>query len=185
MWAIKEELSHPFSEIPRNVQEQVLGILNTRHDQLFTTGNLATSARLYLSGAYLNPGMWDPPEAEVRIFIYTLASVYLKSDLFNKDGSSSQGSDFDGISHVSTFKTVMGFLLETAESEVFHGHKDELTKWKGRATEFKNQLLGEMKMYARQQFPFNNRFDSDKAEITWWQALQGHEFAQILPVSAF
>ncbi|KAF8873956.1 hypothetical protein CPB84DRAFT_1661917, partial [Gymnopilus junonius] len=63
IWAIKEELAHPFSEIPVNVKEQVLGILNACHDQLFRKGNLVTSAKLYLSGAYLNP-------------------VYLKSDLF-------------------------------------------------------------------------------------------------------
>lgn len=42
-------------EFSPRVQEQVLGILNSHHNQLFGDGNLSTSASLYLSGAYLNP----------------------------------------------------------------------------------------------------------------------------------
>ena len=55
MWAIKETLVNPLLEYPINVQEQVLGILNSRHNQIFGDGNLSTSKNLYLSGAYLNP----------------------------------------------------------------------------------------------------------------------------------
>ncbi|KAF8805347.1 hypothetical protein BYT27DRAFT_7224970 [Phlegmacium glaucopus] len=56
MWSIKETLLNPLLEFPENVQEQVLGILNSHHNQIFGDGNLATSANLYLCGAYLNPG---------------------------------------------------------------------------------------------------------------------------------
>ncbi|KAF8801048.1 hypothetical protein BYT27DRAFT_7227039 [Phlegmacium glaucopus] len=57
MWSIKEMLLDPLLEFPENVQEQVLGILNSRHSQIFGDGNLATSVDLYLCGAYLNPGI--------------------------------------------------------------------------------------------------------------------------------
>jgi hypothetical protein len=55
VWAIKEALVNPLLEYPTDVQEQVLGILNSRHNQIFGDGNLSTSKNLYLSGAYLNP----------------------------------------------------------------------------------------------------------------------------------
>jgi hypothetical protein len=55
MWAMKETLVNPLLEYPTDVQEQVLGILNSRHNQIFGDGNLSTSKNLYLSGAYLNP----------------------------------------------------------------------------------------------------------------------------------
>jgi len=89
----------------------------------------------------------------------------------------------EDILHVSTFKKVTVFLLETAEKEILHGNKEELTRWKGRTGEFKKVLLDEMKRYARQQYPFNQRIDSTRAIITWWEALQGSDHAQILPVS--
>ncbi|PPQ82630.1 hypothetical protein CVT26_001386 [Gymnopilus dilepis] len=166
IWAIKEELTRPRCEIPSRVQEQIVGILNARHDQLFTKGKLASASELYLPGAYLNP-------------------VYLTSDLFNRDRApENQAIEYSGISHFSTFKRVMRFLVQSAESEVMKGHEEALTKWKGRATEFRNQLLNELKMYARQQFPFNTRVDGNKAIIAWWQASQGHELAQILPILA-
>lgn len=76
------------------------------------------------------------------------------------------------------------FLLQSSESEIMKGQKEALTKWKGHATDFKNQLLKELKMYARQQFPFNNKVEDDKAMIAWWQALKNHESAHTLPVSA-
>ena len=47
----------------------------------------------------------------------------------------------------------------------------------------KKTLLDEMKRYARQQYPFNQQINSNYTLITWWQALQGSEHAQILPVS--
>jgi hypothetical protein len=89
----------------------------------------------------------------------------------------------EGIRHISTFKTVTRFLLDVAEKEILHGHREELTRWKGRAGEFKKTLLDEMKKYARQQYPFNERFDSNQATITWWKRLEGGDYAQILPVS--
>ena len=89
----------------------------------------------------------------------------------------------EDIVHISTFKKVTLFLLETAQREIFHGNKPELLQWKGRAGEFKKTLLDEMKRYARQQYPFNQDIDSNCTMITWWQALQGSEHAQILPVS--
>lgn len=89
----------------------------------------------------------------------------------------------EGIRHVSTFKTVTKFLLEVAVKEILQGDRDELTQWKGRAGEFKKTLLDEMKKYARQQYPFNERFDSNEATITWWKKLEGSENAQVLPVS--
>lgn len=105
--------------------------------------------------------------------------VYLTSDLFRKDLSQSFG--MEGIEHVSTFKTVTKFLVETAQNEILHGHRKEFTRWKG---DFKAGLLDEMKKYARQQYPFNNKVDDRYGIIVWWQALQGSDHAQILPVSA-
>jgi hypothetical protein len=55
IWATKEVLDDPLLEFPVSVKEQVLGILNSRHNQIFGDGNLSTSKDLYLSGAYLNP----------------------------------------------------------------------------------------------------------------------------------
>jgi hypothetical protein len=55
IWAIKETLANPDAEYPTEVQEQVIGILNSRHNQIFGTGNMATAANLYLSGVYLDP----------------------------------------------------------------------------------------------------------------------------------
>jgi len=89
----------------------------------------------------------------------------------------------EDIFHVSTFKKVTLFLLEIAQKEIFYGDKLELIQWKGRAGEFKKTLLEEMKRYARQQYPFNQQIDSNRAIIAWWQALQGSEHAQLLPVS--
>ncbi|KAF9523043.1 hypothetical protein CPB83DRAFT_776091, partial [Crepidotus variabilis] len=56
MRATKEVIEDPSNEFPSEVQEQILGILNARHSQVFADGNLSTSADLYLAGAYLNPG---------------------------------------------------------------------------------------------------------------------------------
>jgi hypothetical protein len=89
----------------------------------------------------------------------------------------------EDILHVSTFKRVTLFLVETAQKEIIYGNKPELVKWKGRAGDFKKTLLDEMKRYARHQYPFNQRIDENCTIITWWQALQGSEHAQILPVS--
>jgi hypothetical protein len=55
IWAIKDVVDD--KEFLPDVREQILGILNSRHNQIFGDGNLLTSANLYLSGAYLNPSM--------------------------------------------------------------------------------------------------------------------------------
>lgn len=57
IWATKEVLDDRRSEFPNSVKEKVIGILNSRHNQIFGDGNLSTSKNLYLSGAYLNPCM--------------------------------------------------------------------------------------------------------------------------------
>jgi hypothetical protein len=88
------------------------------------------------------------------------------------------------IEHVSTFKTITKFLVETAQNEILHGHREEFTRWKGRAKEFTAALLEEMKKYARRQYPFNNKVDENNGIIVWWKAFQGSDHAQILPVSA-
>ena len=53
IWAIRDVVDD--KEFSQHVREQVLGILNSRHNQIFGDGNLSTSANLYVSGAYLNP----------------------------------------------------------------------------------------------------------------------------------
>ena len=89
----------------------------------------------------------------------------------------------EGIKHVCTFRKVVLFLLGVAESEILHAIKPLLVVWKGRAGEFKKVLLEEMKRYARQQYPFNQHIDSKQPIISWWRALEGSEFASVLPVS--
>ncbi|KDR75453.1 hypothetical protein GALMADRAFT_140951 [Galerina marginata CBS 339.88] len=93
-------------------------------------------------------------------------------------------SGMEDILHVSTFQKVTLFLLDTVQKEIVHGDKPELICWKGRAGDFKKTLLNEMKRYAHQQYPFNQQIDGNHAVITWWQALQGSEHAQILPILA-
>ncbi len=51
-----EVLLDPKNEFPEDVQEEIFGIMEHRHDQLFSPdGNLASTA--YLAAAYLNPSM--------------------------------------------------------------------------------------------------------------------------------
>jgi hypothetical protein len=89
----------------------------------------------------------------------------------------------EGIRHISTFKIVGQYLLGLAHNEILHGHKPSMTMWKGRAMEFKATFVEELKKYARQQYPFNQPVNHTRGIITWWQALEGSEFATILPVS--
>ncbi|KAF8808808.1 hypothetical protein BYT27DRAFT_7222703 [Phlegmacium glaucopus] len=90
----------------------------------------------------------------------------------------------EGICHVSTIKTIVQYLLEVAEKEIFHGHKASIVQWKGHAKEFKAIFLEEVKKYAHGHYPFNQQIDEQTATITWWKQLEGNEFAQILPVLA-
>ncbi|KAG6912396.1 hypothetical protein DXG01_014928, partial [Tephrocybe rancida] len=53
--AMRHVLTDPGQDIPLHVRDEIIGILNHRHDQIFGEGNLSDSADLYLSGAYLHP----------------------------------------------------------------------------------------------------------------------------------
>jgi hypothetical protein len=108
--------------------------------------------------------------------------AYLKSDLFKLDANHDSSSQYAGIRHVDTFKTVAQFLVDLAEKEIKFGAKDAFTTWKNRAGAFKAQFLGEFKAYARHQYPFNLPVDEKKGVLKWWQALLGSDSAVILPV---
>jgi hypothetical protein len=51
--AVKEVLTNPQHEFPLEVQQQIFGILNSQHKQMFEDGNL--SNQVYLSATYLDP----------------------------------------------------------------------------------------------------------------------------------
>lgn len=53
--ATKAIITSPDAEYPVEVQEQIIGILNSRHQQVFVGGNLSASADIYLSATYLDP----------------------------------------------------------------------------------------------------------------------------------
>ncbi len=53
--AMKNVISDVANEYPTDVQEQIIGILNSRHQQVFVDGNLSSSATLYLAAVYLDP----------------------------------------------------------------------------------------------------------------------------------
>lgn len=55
--ATKAIITSPDAEYPEEVQEQIIGILNSRHRQVFVDGNLSASADIYLSATYLDPRM--------------------------------------------------------------------------------------------------------------------------------
>jgi len=69
--AMRDVLTDPINEFPLNVQEQIIGILNSRHAQMFEDGNLS-SADLYLTGAYLNPSMYF-----YRVQMYQVTKIYI------------------------------------------------------------------------------------------------------------
>lgn len=76
IWAIRDVVKD--KEFLPRVREQVLGILNSRHNQLFRDGNLSTSASLYISGAYLNPSnmsLFFLCLLITNIFLHSLPSV--------------------------------------------------------------------------------------------------------------
>ena len=51
--AIKDVVSNPQHEFTHEVQQQIFGILNSRHQQMFEDGNL--SNQVYLAAMYLDP----------------------------------------------------------------------------------------------------------------------------------
>ncbi|KAF8892056.1 ribonuclease H-like domain-containing protein [Infundibulicybe gibba] len=163
--AMREVLTDSNHDFPIAIQEQVIGILNYRHRQVFDDGNLANG--IYLAATYLD-------------------STYLRSDLFKEPRNHGiaepfQNDAFAGIRHPSTFRIVATFLVGVAEQEINHGHKPPLTRWKGRAAEFKTQFLKEFKAYARHQFPYNLPVNEKDGACIWWNAIIGSNNAQILP----
>lgn len=50
--AIKDVVTDPQREFPDEVQQQIFGVLNSRHRQLFKDGNL--SNQVYLAATYLD-----------------------------------------------------------------------------------------------------------------------------------
>ena len=50
--AIKDVVTDPQREFPDEVQQQIFGVLNSRHRQLFEDGNL--SNQVYLAATYLD-----------------------------------------------------------------------------------------------------------------------------------
>jgi hypothetical protein len=49
---MKDILTNPKQEFPQEIQQQIFGILNNRHRQLFEDGNLSNQA--YLAATYLD-----------------------------------------------------------------------------------------------------------------------------------
>jgi hypothetical protein len=176
--AIKDVVTDTRHEFPREVQQQIFGILNSRHRQMFEDGNL--SNQVHLAATYLDSGE----------HFFSCQSVwsqkgvaYLRSDLFKSNYDSELLSQYVGIRHVATFKAVARFLVELAEKEIKFGGKEAFTRWRGRAATFKTQFLGEFKAYARHQYPFNLPVDEKKGVLRWWQGLLGSDL--ILPVQCF
>jgi hypothetical protein len=57
--AIKDVVTDPRHEFTREVQQQIFGILNSRHRQMFEDGNL--SNQVYLAATYLDPSEYFFP----------------------------------------------------------------------------------------------------------------------------
>ncbi|KAF8227875.1 hypothetical protein L208DRAFT_1379599 [Tricholoma matsutake] len=93
--SIKDVITDPQHEFPNEVQQQIFGILNSQHWQLFEDGNL--SNQVYLAATYLD-------------------FTYLKSDLFKSDNN--DDSSYTGIHHVDTFKIVAQFLVDLTKKEI-------------------------------------------------------------------
>jgi len=66
---------------------------------------------------------------------------------------------------------------------IYHGHKPELTIWKGNGTGFKRQLLTELDTYARGLPPYNQQVTEAHDALHYWKLLVGRKSATILPVS--
>ncbi|KAF8057516.1 ribonuclease H-like domain-containing protein [Lyophyllum atratum] len=161
-------LRDPAQAIPRNVQNEIIGILNHRHNQILGDGNLSDSADVYLSGTYLHP-------------------LYLDSDVFKREltvPASTYNVDYTGILYPTIFKRVVNFLSSAAADEIQHGSKPSLTKWKGLGTGFRKQLLQEVQRYARRQYPYNQPYNIASGVMGWWRSIEGQEFADVLPVLA-
>jgi len=53
--ATRDVLVNPHSQFPIEVQDEIFGIFQKRHNQVFGEGNLSSSAMLYLAAVYLHP----------------------------------------------------------------------------------------------------------------------------------
>ena len=187
---IKAIITSPDAEYPVEVQEQIIGILNSRHQQVFGDGNLSARADVYLSATYLDPRKF----ANFLLLLIRLETFlvtgFLKSDLFKASSNDSAPStqttvDFTGIRSVLTFKRVVKCVIGLGHKEIYHGKNPELTKWKGHAQNFNKACLRELMKYARGMYPYSERLSETGLAINWWRDIQSmqQEDATILPVS--
>lgn len=95
------------------------------------------------------------------------------------------GTDLSGVAYPDVFVTVGNFLGMVMNNEVKYGNKEKLTEWKNHAAGFKTKFLDEYLRYARRQYPYNQPVQALGNTVSWWKALAGLEFAEILPVSFF
>ncbi|KAF5309689.1 hypothetical protein D9758_018990 [Tetrapyrgos nigripes] len=159
IFSIEKVLANKF---PLDAKNKILSVLNHRHKQLFEpNGRLYNPA--YLVAAFLNP-------------------AYLNSDLFrDADINSEQPLSADiiqklesaSICHPRTFYGILAYLLELGSNEVEYGGLDFFTKWRGRASAFKETLKNELLTYAQGRFPFNLPFErgaSTTLVIQWWKS---------------
>ena len=145
---------------------------------MFEDGNL--SNQVYLAATYLDSSEYL---FSGNVWIAQKHVAYLKSDLFKSTDDSS--SQYAGIHHIDTFKTVAHFLVDLAEKEIKFGGKEAFIRWRGHAAAFKAQFLSKFKAYACHQYPFNLPVDEKKGVLKWWQGLLGSDLAVILPVRYF
>ncbi|KAF5350374.1 hypothetical protein D9758_012476 [Tetrapyrgos nigripes] len=152
IFEIEQTVTNKKSEYLKEVQDEILSILDYRHNQLFIQGGQLYNA-VYLATAYLNP-------------------VYLRSQLFrNNDPDPTQPLDekvyppLQGIRHHKIFWPVAHFLFEVACNEVKHGSNKFFTKWVEYGKEFSEQFRDELQAYAQSSFPFNAPIDNDYVAI--------------------
>ncbi|KAF5350309.1 hypothetical protein D9758_012822 [Tetrapyrgos nigripes] len=135
-------------DYPKEVQDEILHILDHRHSQLFTPGGRLYNC-VYLATAHVNPS-------------------YLRSQLFqNNNPDPTQPLDektyppLQGIRHHKILWPVAHFLFDIACKEVKHGSNDVFTKWNEHGKEFLEQFRGEMQAYAWSSYPFNAPIDNE------------------------
>jgi len=177
--ATRDVLVNTHNQFPIEVQDEIFGIFQKRHNQVFGEGNLSSAAMLYLVAAYLHPRKYD---CMLRAFMLTSVPDYLHSDLFQDDSGSTQEPDMEGIRHASLYKIVERYLATIAADEIRHGSNKGLVKYKGKGSRFKTKFREELKHYARQQYPFNEPINEEAGIIGWWMTKLGQKEAEILSV---
>ncbi len=178
--ATREVLVNTHSQFPIEVQDEIFGIFQKRHNQVFGEGNLSSSAMLYLAAAYLHPSKYG--YTRINFIKPTALPDYLHSDLFQDDAGSTQEPDMEGIRHAILYKTVERYLATIAADEIRYGTNKELVKYKGKGSQFKMKFREELKRYARQQYPFNEPINEEAGIIGWWTTKLGQKEAEILSV---